>query len=685
MGIFDNLGNIFSGEAPQKKWTASDQSKDEKDLCSYVKNFVEEVRSSGNRIASEGIWMTNIAYLLGYDSVYYDTGLRAYRPVNDGARFLSRNRIRVNKILPTAQNRLARLCKNPPRFDILPESSSQDDKDEARQNLEILKQLWNQEHIKLDKQRIPLAQWFQQCGHSYIKLSWDDCLGKPLINPETGEIDGYEGDIRADICSAFEVFPDPLATTMEECTKLVHAKVRKLDYFRSHYGERGEAVQEEGAWLLSVQYEQRINSMNKATTGGGTNAQMKNSAIELSYYEKPSKKHPRGRHVITAAGVLLKDSDLPIGEIPFSKFDDILVAGKYYSEAILTHLRPIQDQVNRLYTIRSNWTNKLLRGKYLAAKGHGIANESINDSDDEVVQYDPVPGAEAPSQMQIPVIPQYAYTEEDRLEKQFDGISGISEVSKGQLPSASIPAIGMQLLQEQDETRIGIETTWMEDSFARTGRQLLLFAKNHYKTQRKRKLAGKNGEYIITPFTGEDIGESTDVNCIKGSTNPTSKVLRRQELATLYREGTLGDPMDPKVRENYLAQLEYGDIGEVWIDQSLDMQQIKKTILQIEEGQQPLVSEFDNHELHLQEKNRYRKSDKFEMLDPQRQELFMMDMETHLQYIVELTTPPQAIETPDPNEAVAMDAAAHEAQENDRMNMASMNLEGAPIEQMAEG
>ncbi len=684
------LSELFDKKAPieGEKWTLENQTPDETALCNYVKGKVEEVRASGSRIASEGIWMTNIAYFLGYDSIFYDTQLRAYRPVNNGSRFLKRSRVHINKILPTIQNRLARLCKNAPKFDIRPESATQDDKDKARQNLDILAQLWDQNGVQLNKKRIPLTQWAQQCGHSFIKLSWDECLGKPLINPETGELDGYEGDMRADVCSAFEIFADPLAKDMEEVQHLTQAKVRKLDYFRTHYPERGEAVKEEGAWLLSVQYEQRINSINKATSGSGTNMAMKNSAIELSYYEKRSKKYPNGRHIVTANGVLLKDDELIIGEIPFTKFDDVLVAGKFYSESIITHLRPIQDQFNRLYTIRSAWTNKLLRGKYVVAKGHGISNESINDDDDEVLQYDPVPNAPAPAQMNIPTIPQYAYIEEEKLEKQFDGISGIGEVSQGQAPSGAMPAIGMQLLQEQDETRIGIETEWSEDGYARVGRQLLLMANKQYETPRKMKLAGKNGEYNIKEFTGADIGDAIDVIVVKGSTNPTSKVLRRQELMTLYGNGLLGDPADPKVRENLLSRMEYGDIGEVWLDQSLDMQQIKKTITEIEEGFQPEVSEFDNHDLHLQEKNRYRKSDKFTMLGPDRQQMMLADMETHLQWIVQLTSPPEAIEAPSPDEAVAMDQMNHEADQT-RMDQASqlapMNNEGAPIEQMAEG
>ena len=56
--------------------------------------------------------------------------------------------------------------------------------------------------------------------------------------------------------------------------------------------------------------------------------QMKNSAIELIKYEARSSKFPDGRMVIAANVILLEDRPLPIGEIPFAKFDDILIGDR---------------------------------------------------------------------------------------------------------------------------------------------------------------------------------------------------------------------------------------------------------------------------------------------------------------------------------------------------------------------
>jgi hypothetical protein len=644
MGIFDAVRDKLlkktSGDSPSdaQMSSASDQPQEDQELCSYVKGKVEDVRQHASRISHEGIWMTNIAYALGFDSVFYDPQSRQFKPSGSNVTFLRRNRLRANKILPAMQNRLARMLKNPPRYDVRPNSLDEEDKEAARLGVEVIGMVWDKQGI--NRKRIDLGMWLQECGHAYFKVSWDDEIGEPLYDPQTEEIVGFEGDIRIDTVSPFEMFPDPLAKTFEDCSWIAQAKVRKLDYFRQHYPDRGELVKEEGAWLLSAQYEMRINTLNSiGPSSSGTAEQMKYAAIEISYYEKRSKKYPKGRHVVSANGILLKNDDLPCGEIPFAKFDDIVVGGKYYPESCVTHARPLQDQYNKTLSRRADWTNKLLAGKYIAARGHGVIQEAPNDQSGEVLEYDVVPGAPEPKAMDIPVMPAYAYTETQNLEKDLYEAFGLSEVSRGQLPSASIPAQGMQILLEQDETRIGIEIEQQEYSYARVGELILKFADSYYIVDRKLKTKGQGLEYAIKTFNGEMLKKNFDCVVIRGSTIPNNKVMKRQEILNAFNQGLLGSPQDPAVRQKVLGILEYGDLGEIWEKYHLDMAQIKRSIQDIEQEIAPQVDIKDNHVMHILEKNNYRISDKFLAISPFSQQLLQADIQAHVQAGTVLANP----------------------------------------------
>lgn len=687
--VFDGVRERLVAAVTGKKMamnSAADQTQAEKHLCDYVKSEVEDIRGSVNRITSEGQWLTNAAYLLGFTNIYYDTSLRIFRPINSPTRNVRGNKVEFNYILPNIQNRLARLTKSPPRYSVKPNSTSDDDREAARLGLYVINQIWDMQRI--NKKRLTMTMAMQQCGFAYFKASWDPSLGPKIPfadeDDEGNLVIKYQslGDVRVDVCSPFEVFVDPLAKTHEEVNKLVHAKIRPISYFRTQYPERGHLVKPEEVWLQSLEYEKRINSYNaQGSTGSGAGNAVDNSAIELMYYEKPSYKHPQGRHVIVANGVLLKDDKLPIDEIPFAKFDDILVAGKYNSESVITHLRPLQDQYNRNLTKRSQWVNRLLNGKFIVPRGSGLKSSAINDQSGEVVEYDPVPNGAAPQAMQVPNIPSYAYNEDDYIKGQMNELAGVAEISKGSVPSAGIPAIGMQFLQEQDDTRIGTITENNEYGYADVGRFILKFVHDFYTYPRTLKIAGKGMEYAVRSFRGEDLKGNFDVTVIRGSTLPGSKVLRRQEIINLHQGGYLGDPTDPQVLENVLQMLEYGEIGDAWKDYSLDKAQIEKHIEMIEKEIQPPVNELDNHPLFIKELNRYRKTEKFDMLSDTAQTILLTTIERHLQYAVDLTAP----ETEDVDSALnPMTEQTTAAQEMEAQMQAEL-AEVLPQEELPEG
>lgn len=652
---------------------AKDQSEEDKALVTFVRNRLEDCRTYGARVAQEGINLTNIAYLCGFDSVFFDSTTRAFKPISSPSRLLKNSRVHVNRILPTVQNRLARLTKNPPRYEVPPNSSDEEDKEAARLAVQVLENLWQQTGI--NKKRLPMTMWLQQCGIAYLKVCWDPTLGKRrVLKKERTEgeateegADLYEivaeGDLRVDVCSFFEVFPDPLAKSWDEVRYIIQAKVRPLDYFQGQYPERGHLVKEEECWLNSLTYEQRINSINTTTGAGAVSNQMKNSAIEISYYEKPCPKHPEGRHIIVANGVKLKDDILPIDELPFAKFDDIIVGGKFNSEAIITHLRPLQDQINRGKSMRAAWLNRTLTGKYLVPRGANLSREAMNDQSGEIIEYDKLPdGGGEVKPLDPPMIPQYAYQEEDTLKLDMDDTAGINQASRGQMPSATIPAIGMQLLVEQDDTRIGTETESHEHSYADLGRILLKFVDKYYVTDRLLKIVGKNQEYLIKNYRGEDLRAHFDVRVVRGSTLPGSKVLKRQEIINMWQQGLFGNPQDPLVVQNVLSWLEYGDTYQAWKRHSLRMAQIQRGLKQIEElHEKPTVSEFDDHALWIQELDDYRISDKFLRLDKQQQQIILDLINEHAGWLQDMASPMPDPDT-DPELKPTTAAQEHEAQ-----------------------
>lgn len=653
MGIFDDIRNKLAGKQQDPKV----QTPDEIALVAYIKEKIEECKSSTSRTQNESEWMTNTAYLVGYDGVAYDSQTKQFKNIGLSPKNARKDKIKVNKILPTVQNRTARLCKQPPKYEIRPESNSEDDKEAAKKGLHVIDYIWEKQ--KVDEKRISMIDWLQRCGHSYMVVSWDDELGEPLVgqdmtegeedtlepqsldNPEeeNNEVLGFQGDVRVDTASAFEIYVDPLAKDIEDAQWVVRARVRKLNYFRDRYGERGAEVKEEQAWLLSTQYEMRINSIGNNNPGGSSSGQLKNAAIEIVYYEKRSKKHPRGRQVICANGILLDDKELPIGEIPVAKFDDIVVGGKFTGEAVVTHLRPVQDYFNENVRKRNQFLRNHLAGKFLSPRGAGLHAEALDNESGEIVEYDPVPNAGEPHQLQQPTIPEYAFKEEQACNQWINDISGINEVSRGTLPSASIPALGMQILQEADETRMGIMLEQHQHGYANVARFILKFADKYYKIPRKIKLEGDGMGYEYLEFKSGDLNNNYDVCVVSGSMTPRSKALKRQDIMNALQIGAF-NIQDPKIREVIVDALEFGDVDELFEDHAITMAQIKNDIEKIKNGDIPEVNELDNHQLHLIHKNYMRiKNQISPFLDDYKKLILDHNIEQHLECVINLTNP----------------------------------------------
>lgn len=647
MKLSDITKGLFSSERKTDEGhltsiaEAQDQPQDERKLVEYIKSKIDSVRQTNSRIAIEGMYMCNVAYLLGFDGVYYDTTYRQFRNI-DPKRKLSRNRFKVNKILPTIQNRLARLTQNPPKYDIRPNSNSSEDKDAARLGLQVLTNVFEKQ--RFTEKRQDALMMAMQGGHAYIQVVWDPNLGEPMVDPMTGQFEGYEGDVKYEVLNCLEVFPDPLAKNLDEAQWLIKAKTRKLEYFKSRYPERGHLVKEEDTWLLSATYDMKTNSLTSVgIVGAQTHDQAKNSAIEIVYYEKRSKDYPNGRRIVCANGILLEDAELPVGEFDIVKIDDMIIGGRYNSEAIITHLRPVQDQYNVNRTKMADWVRKMLAGKYLVPKGSGLGQESLNNDSGEVVQYNPVPNAPPPTPMQVPQIPPYAYKENETLNAEFDFISGINEVSRGELPSASIPASGMAFLQEQDQTRIGVQTQRNEVAYAKVGCLTLKYVQKNYVLPRLLKTAGDGLSYAVKHFQGSDIRNNVDVIVVPGSSAPQSKVIRNQEILSRFQMGLLGNPQDPKVIAQVLKLTEFGDSSEIWKKQALDTAQAKRVIKSIEEmdlvALKSDMNEFDNHALHLELMNEYRLEEKFKNLSDKQKDVFFYVMEWRMQAMTGILNP----------------------------------------------
>jgi hypothetical protein len=79
-----------------------------------------------------------------------------------------------------------------------------------------------------------------------------------------------------------------------------------------------------------------------------------------------------------------------------------------------------------------------------------------------------------------------------------------------------------------------------------------------------------------------------------------------------------------------------------------------------EQGKAPPVSEFDDHALWMQTLDDYRISEKFIKLSQEQQQIVLDIMNEHLEYIQEMTLPPEVTNDPNQNPELTSTTAAQE-------------------------
>jgi len=98
-------------------------------------------------VAQEGINLTNIAYLCGFDSIYFDgvfVSLSLFRPHRN---FFVKTVCTLIESCHGPKTDSRDFLKNEPRWDVRPKSGDEEDKDAARLAEQVILQLWDQLEI----------------------------------------------------------------------------------------------------------------------------------------------------------------------------------------------------------------------------------------------------------------------------------------------------------------------------------------------------------------------------------------------------------------------------------------------------------------------------------------------------------------------------------------------------------
>lgn len=580
-------------------------------------------------------WYLNLAFFEGQQWLAYD-GSRLFRPRISGGRLT----LTDNRIQPIVRTEVAKLTKARPGWVATPRDGDDRSVQHALTGERLLE--WGYDSLNFPYHRREALTWARICGAGFVKATWDptigdsievmiDAKGEPIRNPSTkrvarrGDLPEIEdmpgvmgkqvakGDVRLDTRSPFDIYVDPLAASLDDARWIIDEAVRSPEYIETRYGKKIPADAPAPTGVV----QSRLNGV-----GGGSGAHVGVRVFEM--WEAPAGGKP-GQHIVWAGGQILAKGDNPYGCIPYVMFPGVPVPGRFWPDAIVTQLRPIQARRNKLLSqiaehVGRTANSPLLVDTMSQVKIAGLVGEQIH--------YQSGLG-EKPQYLQPGMISQDAYQLLAQTESSLREISGQYEVSQGTVPSGVTAASAISLLQEQGDTRFGPDVEAMEIALGRLGQIVLKLMARFYTTERVVVVVGEDGVIDIDSFRSSVDFQVPDVKVQAGSTFPRSLAAKQAAIRdVLNLMLQYGVPVSADALSRTLRDMQVGGLEKIVQSFTSDQAEVAREHVDFLRGIKPVRNPLvNNDEIHLAGHKDFAKSARFRALPKQQQDVLLQHID----------------------------------------------------------
>jgi Bacteriophage head to tail connecting protein len=563
-----------------------------------------------NRSRQERIWYINLAMFRGKQNISIintPVGTNGFRLLTPPAPPW-RVRLVINKIRPTIRREIAKCTAQRPSFIVAPATNEDEDYYAAKAATQILDSIYDDYNIG----RVNLSRqwWGSITGTSFIKCYWDkNKIAQQKGPPDPNDPSGQPTDLQGDMCIEnlipfFLFVPDLLEQDINNQPFIFHVYTKSKSWVENYYGKqlvtKMTVKGREGDLLEEAFFD--VVGVRKPVED-----QYKCMEIWIKPYGHPL--FPKGG-MITIVGdqliQVIEEFPYTHKKYPFIKFDHIQ-SGQFYGTSVIDDLIPLQREYNRSRSQIIEAKNLMAKPKLMGPKG-AVDPAKITSEPGQYIPYEPGLGKIEPLPMQN--LPPFVSEEVMRIQADMDDISGQHEISRGNTPSQVTAATAISYLQEQDDTMLSEPIQAIEHGMAELGKQILCFVIDYWSQDRLIKVAGKDESFNVTFLKGSALRGNKDVRVEAGSALPHSKAAKQAFLMDLFKMGVFAEKPS-----EFLKIMDLRGIDKILDDYKVDMQQSQRENIKMAAGMQIMINDFDSHEVHLKEHDRYSKTQEYEMLD----------------------------------------------------------------------
>lgn len=643
-GVVSDSGASTSAASEPMDLSSSRAAKKEHDkIVAWAKQQFFNIRNA--RIITERQWYLNLAFYFGKQNIQ----LLKPQTMGIGAGLSTRlyvppapyYRVRpvINRIRPTIRMELAQLTGNKPNASIVPATAEDRDMYAAMAGEQIWENLYTEKKLKSVIRKT--MWWTLLCGTGFLKSWWDFTQEEICFSHET----------------PFHIFcPDLREEEIENQPYLIHAMAKSVDFVKMNFAKAldNSDINPDSAQAADLLENSFLNLI-------GTQALSKqHNVLVQEVWVKPGAvpNFPDGAFFTMVGDKIVQGQQgwpYSHGKFPFAKFDHI-PGGKFYATSLIEDLIPLQKEYNRTRGQIIEAKNRMAKPQLVAPRGSVDASK-ITTEPGQVIEY--TPGFEPPRPLPLEGLPSYVIEEIDRILADWNDIAGQHEITHGQVPPGVSAATAISYLQEHDESKLSHTFDSLEEGIEKVAQMALSYVHDYWDVEQTIRVTGTDGSFDVMTFKGSDLNNNLDIRVEAGSAMPTSKAAKQALIMDLMKLGFIPP-------EKGLEIMDMGGINKLYEEIQVDQRQAQRENLrmskittdimteyqmQSEQQQQqdpsvfgtdptgaplspPLiipVNTWDNHPLHIQYHNNFRKSQTFEMLGPDIKQIFEEHVQQHIQ------------------------------------------------------
>jgi hypothetical protein len=397
----------------------------------------------------------------------------------------------INLTKPYHRTQESRLVRGQPSYQVTAEGGDADAEDAAELGNDLVP--WIEKIIQMRKVRQKIAFWLQRAGTCLCWNLWDFDNGPavqdveelipagqpftdvhpphetffyPITATDIESATGIGRDIRLGRAEAILAFPQlkgKLSSPQSDDTRSSSRLSRAIRDFPP--GQSGWHSQTLGFGVTGI-----ANSDNDE-------AGREDESLLLEFFVEPGgalvdiganevMQFPNGlRVVMTTMGEIGHFGPNVYGKLPVTRIAFSESAG-FWSPSPATPLRPVQMAINWAYSL---WEEHMIlagRPIMLWPRQAKAAWRRLQDMTTKILQFAAGPRGQAPGYLDPPTFPAQLPGLLDFLLQMWQDISGVHEVSQGQLPAAGVSGVAIQLLQDQDDSQLGFAIGSIETGLA---------------------------------------------------------------------------------------------------------------------------------------------------------------------------------------------------------------------------